>query len=123
MRDSKRGGCSKGDSKKEVSYKGEGRQLKKRQLKRRQSSSRQETATRRRQQQGGDSSNQAVVCVDSLAALAVSMAIYGVTCRAAGGYSDDQADGTANTRFGGPRLACRKTVQHIGPADGFGLRR
>ena len=73
--------------------------------------------------QGGDSGNHRVVFVDRLVGLGVHMTIYGDTCRAAGGGSDDQADATANTKFGGPHLACRKNVERIGPADSFGLRR
>ena len=72
---------------------------------------------------GGGSSNHAVVCIDSLAVLAVSMAIYGDICFVVDGSSDDQADGAAKTTHRDPHLACRKKVEHIGPADGFGLRR
>ena len=72
---------------------------------------------------GGGSSNHAVVCIDSLAVLAVSMAIYGDICFVEDGRSNDQADGATKTTRRDPHLACRKKVEHIGPADGFGLRR
>ena len=64
-----------------------------------------------------------VVCVDGLAALAVSMRIYGDCCRVAGVTSDDQADGAAKTKRRDPHFAWRKNVENIGPAGGFGLRR
>ena len=72
---------------------------------------------------GRGSSNHAVVCVDSLAALAVSMRIYGDICCVADGSSDDQAVGAATTMCGDPHIAWRKNVEHIRLADGFGLRR
>ena len=72
---------------------------------------------------GGGSGTHAVVCVDSLGALAVSMAIYGDICCVADERSNVQAVGAANTKRGDPPLACTKKVERIGPADGFGLRR
>ena len=72
---------------------------------------------------GGGSINYAVVCADRLAALAVSMRIYGDCCRVAGGTSDDQADGAAKTKCGDTPFPWRKNVENIGPGDGFGLRR
>ena len=72
---------------------------------------------------GGGSGTHAVVCVESLAALAVSMSIYGDICFMVDSRSDDQAVGAAKTTRGGLHVACRKTVECIGPADGFGLRR
>ena len=72
---------------------------------------------------GGGSCTHAVVCVESLAALAVRMRVYSDIRCAADGSSDDQADGAAKTTHRDPHLACRKKVEHIGPADGFGLRR
>ena len=72
---------------------------------------------------GGGSGTHAVVCVESLAALAVSMAMYGDICCVAKGSSNAQADGAAKTRRRDLRFACTKKVECIGPADGFGLRR
>ena len=72
---------------------------------------------------GGGSGTHAVVCVESLAALAVSMAIYGDICFVEDGRSNDQADGAAKTTRRDLHFACRKKVERIGPADGFGLRR
>ena len=72
---------------------------------------------------GGGSGTHAVVCVESVAALAVSMSIYGDICFMVDSSSDDQADGAAKTTRRDPHLACRKKVEHRGPADGFGLRR
>ena len=73
--------------------------------------------------QGGDSGNHRVVFVDRLVGLGVRMTIYCDTSRVADGSSDDQADGVANTKRRILHLACRKKAEHIGPADGFGLRR
>ena len=72
---------------------------------------------------GGGSGTHAVVCVDSLAALAVSMAIYGDICCVADERSNVQGVGAAKTKRRGLHFACRKRLEHIGPADGFGLRR
>ena len=73
--------------------------------------------------QGGDSGNHRVVFVDRLVGLGVRMTIYGDTCRVEDASSDDQADGAAKTKRRGLHFACRKRLEHIGPADGFGLRR
>ena len=69
------------------------------------------------------SGTHAVVCVESLAVLAVSMAIYGDICFVVDGSSDDQADGAPRMTRRGLHFACRKTVECIGPADSFGLRK
>ena len=63
---------------------------------------------------GGGSGKHAVVCVDGLAALAVSMAIYGDICFVADGSSNGHADGAANTKCGDPHFAWRKKEERIG---------
>ena len=73
--------------------------------------------------QGGDSGNHRVVFVDRLVGLGVRMTIYCDTRREGDGSSDDQADGAAKTKRRDLHFACRKKVERIGPADGFGLRR
>ena len=72
---------------------------------------------------GRGSSNLAVVCVDSLAALAVSMAIYGHTWPVADGSSADQADGEASTKGGSSHVPGIKNVERMEPTHGLGLRR
>ena len=72
---------------------------------------------------GGGSGTHAVVCVESLAALAVSMAMYGDICFVVDGSSNGHADGAANTKRRDLHFACRKKVERIGPADSLGLRR
>ena len=67
--------------------------------------------------------NDALVCLDSLAALAVSMRIYGDSSSLTDRLSDEQADSAAKTKRADSHFACRKKVERIGPADGFGLRR
>ena len=72
---------------------------------------------------GGGSGTHAVVCVESLAALDVRMRVYSDIRCAADGSSDDQADGALRMTRRGLHFACRKTVECIGPADSFGLRK